>query len=305
MEKENVLVVNQMNKYYGLKQVLNDFSFELFQGEIVGLVGPNGSGKTTFFNCVLGLSSSTYKRLSIGEFDYTKNHYNYMKSLGVVFDTSHFYENMTGRENLKYHMDLFLLENGYDLINKYADEVGLGNRIDDKVKEYSYGMKKKLQIVKTLLIKPKVILMDEPFNGLDVETSVQLKHILKDLKEDGITVCISSHSLDELYRVCDRLIFIKNGSFVKEVNKGEKMLSDVTIFTDYVEEVEKIIAKWSQTPIIKTSTYVEFKCDTSKTNEVVELIAKNNIVYTKLQIRDSIEDLYFSIFGKKEESNHE
>ena len=246
MEKERILEVKNLNKYFGNKQVLKDVSFELKEGEILGFIGPNGAGKTTTIKLILGLQAIGSGEVLINGFDIVKDFEKAIGKVGAIVESPDLYMYLSGRKNLE------LIANMYKGVTKERiEEVikisGLDNRIDDKVSKYSLGMRQRLGIAASIINKPNILILDEPTNGLDPEGIKELRDLLKKLaKEEKMGILISSHNLAELESFCTDVCIIKNGEVlvensVKNFKKTDK--SYYTIELDKTTGLDKILNK--------------------------------------------------------------
>ena len=195
--------LNNIKKYYKDHEVLKGISFELNKGEIVGLIGKNGAGKTTLMKVICQNIITFEGNL---ENDY---------KLGYMIENPKVYENRTGLYNLKYFSQLFgnKIDEAFifDLINRLE----LEKVINEKVSKYSLGMKQKLSLLLALVNKPDYLILDEPTNGMDVETSYNLLNFLKDLvQKENIGILISSHKLEDVETICSRILFIEEGELL-------------------------------------------------------------------------------------------
>lgn len=225
--KKVILKCDKITKKFGNKMILKDVSFEMHAGDILGFIGPNGSGKTTTIKLILGLQNITSGTVTINGYDIERDFVNAIKRVGAIVENPDLYMNLTGKENLK------LIANYYDGIDeKRIDEVvkltGLEKRINDKVSKYSLGMRQRLGIAQALINHPELLILDEPTNGLDPEGIKDLRELLVKLAtKENIAIFISSHNLAELESFCNKVCIIKNGSIVetsdvKALKKGDK-----------------------------------------------------------------------------------
>ncbi|MCQ2564553.1 MAG: ABC transporter ATP-binding protein, partial [Clostridia bacterium] len=210
-----VLKVSNLSKDYGQKTVVNNISFSLFAGQIFGFVGPNGAGKSTTIKMITGLTSITSGSIKICGFD-VKNCFSYaINNVGAVIETPQLYPYLSGLKNLK----LFASFYGKKAVARIPDIVklvGMENRINDKVATYSLGMKQRLGIAQALLNKPRLLILDEPTNGLDPNGIVEIRNVLRVLAEkEHIAIVISSHNLAELEHICDTIGIINNGRLIE------------------------------------------------------------------------------------------
>jgi len=218
-----VLEVNDISKKLGKKQVLKDVSFFLCANEIVGLVGCNGVGKTTLLKLILGLQKSDFGIVRINGYNIKTSCNKALERVGAIIENPDMYSYLTGRENMelvrKYYKNI-----DKDRINELVNLVGLEDSIDMKVNKYSLGMKQRLGIAVSLINNPNLLILDEPTNGLDPEGIISLRKILLKLK--NITILISSHNLNEINNLCDRVLFMKDGSIVKDINCEDINIED-------------------------------------------------------------------------------
>lgn len=217
---ENTIEIKNVTKVLGGKKILNNISFNVRKNSIVGLVGPNGAGKSTLLKIMTGLYT-----LDIGEIYYDgislkKDYELAMKNIGCIIESPDMYKNLSGSDNL----DLFkLMFRGVseETIKGIVQILDLEKSIGRKFKTYSLGMKERLGVASSLLGSPKILILDEPTNGLDPISIRNLRNILKNLKDT--TIVISSHLLSEIELICDEVIFINNGEIIerKDLNSNE------------------------------------------------------------------------------------
>ncbi|HNX47874.1 MAG TPA: ABC transporter ATP-binding protein [Methanomassiliicoccales archaeon] len=208
------MTVVGLTKTYGSRltarnvHALNGASFELKRGEICGLVGPNGAGKSTLIKLIMGIEPRNEGRIIFGDEN--------IGIIGYVPERPTFFEDLTAFQNLLYIARLDEMPGAEDLCHKALDRFGLGERKDDLVRTFSKGMKQRLAIARALISSPKLLVMDEPFSGLDPTMVMDLRGHLKGLRGTGLTILVSSHELNEIDQVCDSIVFIKDGRMVKK-----------------------------------------------------------------------------------------
>ena len=231
----NILEVDNVSKKYKKQTVLENINFSIKTGEIVGLVGPNGAGKTTIMSIIVGLIKNYEGTVKIAGQD-IRNYKGSKKQVGCVIETPGFYPNLTGYENLKYFGEIFggVEKNQIDEVVKF---LGLESSIHKKTKKYSLGMKQRLGIAQAVLGYPKLLILDEPTNGLDPNVIPCIREFIKNIaSEKGISVVISSHILTEIEAICDRVIFIKKGRLIEELNMCENNVKNTSA---YIFETDK------------------------------------------------------------------
>lgn len=207
-----IIKVNNLDKFYKSKQVLKNINFEISTPSIIGLVGPNGAGKTTLMNCITNLIN--YQNGDIEILGKSNKDAEIFKEISFMQDNRVLYPYLTGYDHLKYICDIQNID--YKEIKNISEKIGINSYLNMKTKEYSLGMKQHLLIAMAIINKPKLIIMDEPLNGLDPDSIIATRELIKELHNDGTTILISSHSLSELGFITSDIIFIKNGEIVIE-----------------------------------------------------------------------------------------
>jgi len=258
---EAILKCENLCKSFGKRQILNNVSLEVNQGDILGFIGPNGAGKTTTIKLILGLQSIDSGAVKINGYDIQKEFEKAIEKVGTIVENPDLYMYLSGYDNLK------LISNMYKNINKKRiDEVvklvKLEQRINDKVSKYSLGMRQRLGIAQALLHEPNLLILDEPTNGLDPEGIKELRELIKDLAEkENMAIVISSHNLSELESFCNKVTIIKNGKIVETstINEVKKVEHSYIIELDNIEDIQKIIEKK-----IEKISETKFKIDVDK-----------------------------------------
>ena len=222
MNSESLCLAN-VEKTLGSKKILSDVSFSISENEIVGLLGPNGAGKTTAFYIAAGLVFPDHGKVFINNIDVTKDpmHVRSDKGLGYLPQEASIFPDLSVENNL---MGIAELSNGdkdqaINMIKKIIDEFDLKNILQVKGRMLSGGQRRKVEIARCLASKPKLILLDEPFAGIDPLAIEDIKNVLKNLSNKGISILITDHNLRETIDICNYSIVIKDGSIL---DKGEK-----------------------------------------------------------------------------------
>lgn len=210
------------------RTLLKNVSFTVEQGEICGLLGPNGAGKTTLIRAMTGLIRPDSGDMLIGGISVVREREAAVTSMGAIVESPIFFPYMTGRENLDnlalLHPNLPNRQARKSRIEEVLEVVRMDKRADEKVKTYSLGMKQRLGIAQALLGDPKLLILDEPANGLDPMGIRELRELILKLKHEfGKTILVSSHLLDELQKICDRIVVIREGELVFSGSR-EKMI---------------------------------------------------------------------------------
>ncbi|TCS96479.1 ABC transporter ATP-binding protein [Hazenella coriacea] len=215
MSNSHVLTVEGLSKTIGKRKIVHDISFQIGEGEIFGFLGPNGAGKTTTIRMLVGLIRPTQGSIKIGGYDLKKDYLKAISNVGCIVENPELYPYLTGRENLE-HFARMVDDLPSERIEEVIRQVELEPRIDDLVKTYSLGMRQRLGIAQALLGKPKLLILDEPTNGLDPAGIRELRSFIRHLaRVEKISVFISSHILHEVQLMCDRVSIISEGRVVK------------------------------------------------------------------------------------------
>ena len=292
-----VLEVKNLNKSYGRKKVLNDVSFKIDAGEILGFIGPNGAGKTTTIKLILGLQLIDSGEVIINGYVVKKDFVKAIRQVGAIVENPDLYMYLTGRKNLELIASLYK-DITKDRIKEIIKLVGLENRIDDKVSKYSLGMRQRLGIASALLAAPNLLILDEPTNGLDPEGIKELRDLVKKLAQEGVAILISSHNLAELENFCTNVCIIKNGTVISE-NKMVDLKKDSESY--YEIEVSKIRGLKSllqkDDEIIDDNT-LHVKRNKKEIAELVKEIVKKDIdIYQVKLVEASLEEAFLKETG--------
>ena len=205
----NVLEIKGLRKKLGKREIIKGIDLELKEGEILGFLGPNGAGKTTTIRMIVGLINPDSGEIKIcGES--LKNKKKALKNVGAVVENPELYKYLSGRENL---MQIARIRGvAKEEVNELINLVGLEDRINEKVSKYSLGMKQRLGLAAALIGNPKLLILDEPTNGLDPSGIIDFREVVKKaVREKGISVFISSHILSEVQNLCHRVVFVNHG----------------------------------------------------------------------------------------------
>jgi len=300
-----VLDITNLTKTYGSRVAVNNLSFTIREGEIFGFLGPNGAGKTTTMKMICGLTSITKGQIRICDFDMPKHKEKALRNIGALIENPLMYPNMTGMENLQYYASLYKNISKQDII-KFSRVVGLEQRLKDKVKTYSLGMKQRLGIAQALLHSPKLLVLDEPLSGLDPSGVKEMRDFLKILaKEYGISILISSHMLGDMQQLCDTVAIINNGQLVeiKSLNNLEAEIDKnrrVQIKVDYPNFAGKVIVNELKLDAEIAGNTVLVNCNEEKINEITQKLVHYNISIFGIElVSKSLEEIFLEIINNK------
>jgi ABC-2 type transport system ATP-binding protein len=218
-----ILECKNLTKNFGKKEILNNVSLEINEGDILAFIGPNGAGKTTTIKLILGLQTIKSGEVIINGYDIQKDYVQAIKRVGAIVENPDSYMYLSGYDNLKLIANLYP-DVSKDRIDEVLDIVNLSKRKNDKVSKYSLGMRQRLGIARALLANPNLLILDEPTNGLDPEGIRDLRDLLKKLADKGMGILISSHNLAELESFCNKVCVINSGVTlaIENVNSFKK-----------------------------------------------------------------------------------
>ena len=228
-----MLKIDHLTKTYGDKKAVDDLSLHILPGEIYGFIGHNGAGKTTTIKACCGILQPDSGEISIGGVSVLSDPLKAKRMLAYIPDNPDLYEFLSGIKYLNFVADIFEVgkTERESRIAKYADQFGLTSDLAQPISSYSHGMKQKLAVIAALLHEPRLIIMDEPFVGLDPSAAHLLKTIMREHCDRGGAIFFSTHVLEVAEKLCDKVAIIKNGRLVTsgtmEQVKGEKALEDV------------------------------------------------------------------------------
>lgn len=209
-----MISLKNLSKRFGSRLAVNDLTLEVPTGSIFGLLGHNGAGKSTTIGCLLGHVAPDAGQIEIGGVDALRHRRQALAQVGAIFESPAFYDYLSGWENLR----IFCEYTGRmepERVAEVLQIVGLEKRIRDQVRTYSHGMKQRLALAQALLPRPKLLILDEPTNGLDPEGIHEMRTLLRRLHQDyGLTMLISSHLLSEIEQLCDHIAVIKEGQLL-------------------------------------------------------------------------------------------
>lgn len=228
-----MLEINHLTKKYGEKKAVDDLTLKIEPGEIYGFIGHNGAGKTTTLKSVVGILFFDEGEIKINGTSVTEDPIGCKKQLSYIPDNPDLYDFMSGIQYLNFISDIFGIDakTRKDRIKKYAQMFEIENDLSQPVASYSHGMKQKLAIIAAWIHNPKLIIMDEPFVGLDPKASFLLKEMMHEACENGVAIFFSTHVLDVAEKLCDKIAIIKNGKLIKcgatDEVKGDESLESV------------------------------------------------------------------------------
>ena len=293
---KKVLELKNVSKSFGKRKIIDNLNLEVEEGEIYGFLGPNGSGKTTTIKMILRLINSDSGEIKVNGYDTKKQFEKAMECIGAIVENPDLYKYMSGIDNLRLHARIRNIDE--KRIKEVLELVELKGREKDKVGKYSLGMKQRLGLALTLLHKPKVLILDEPPNGLDPAGIKKLRDILKEIShKEGVAVFVSSHILSEMQLMCDRVAVLDNGKIVKVEKISDTNEEKEEVVEIKVRNIEKAVK------ILKKEFNLDAKIENNKINITVrteklpEVIKKLAIADTEIQLvipkEHTLEDIFF------------
>jgi len=306
-----VVSVTNLKKKYGEFLAVDHISFSIKQGEVFGFLGPNGAGKTSTINMMIGLSRPTGGHIGIFGIDAVKDVKKVQRIIGVVPDENNLYDEMNGFDNLCFCASLYGIskakreKRAVELLEQF-NLTDAGKR---PFKTYSKGMKRKLTIAAAIIHDPKILFLDEPTTGIDVESARQIRELILHLKNQGKTIFITTHYIEEAQRVCDRIAFIVKGRIVK-IGSVRELLEN----TEQEHKLKlKVAGSLNELSGELKNHFQNFKLEILDENSLLItseervtlspiirwLDSKGILVYEAREIKPSLEDVFVKITGSK------
>lgn len=301
--EQDVLCVSHISKAIKCKQILDDVSFTIGPGQAIGLIGPNGSGKSSLMKCISTAYRTDTGSIQIMSHDVESDHVDAMKNTGMAIENPALFDNLSGMDHLKLYASYKGCSSSKEQLASILDWCDLHDDIYKKVGGYSIGMKQRLALGIAFLNNPKLILLDEPTNGLDPESVFKLRKLLSSQKEKGTSLLVTSHVLGDLEKICDQFLFIQNGRIIDSIERSQIK----NRFHSYGFEVEneqaasQILEPWIQK---QQGQYfqVEFP-DASTFAEAVNDLSSATKIMDIYRIESDLEALYKKIYGDENDRN--
>jgi ABC-2 type transport system ATP-binding protein len=296
MSKQPIVRLQDVTKKIGGKTIIDRLSFELYPGEVVGFLGPNGAGKTTTIRMIVGLMSPTEGQILIQNIDIRENFEAAIQYVGAIVENPELYKYMTGYQNLLHYARMV---DGVtdERIHEVIELVGLEWRIEQRVRTYSLGMRQRLGLAQALLHRPRLLILDEPTNGLDPAGIREFRDYLRRIaREENVCVLVSSHLLTEMELMCDRTLIIQGGKLIGEQQARAKE--------------EKCFVRFEVSPLTTALSVLEVSPiqsdEQSFTVEIVreeipnviqQLVAANVAIFSVEPQMKSLEDEFLEMTG--------
>lgn len=284
---KKAIKVRNVSKEINGRKILDNINFDIYEGEIVGLVGPNGAGKSTLLKIMSGLYPNDEGLVEYYSIDLKHNYEKAISLVGTLIESPDLYKNLSGFDNLELFKSMFK-DVDEKRIKEIVEIVEMEKHLGKKFKTYSLGMKERLGIAASLINKPKILILDEPTNGLDPIGVKNVMNLLKEMK--GTTILISSHLLNEIEQLCDRVIFINSGKIVsiKTLDKSSNKKNVTFEVNDF-----------SKAKLLLYNYCINDNLEVYETDETIskltEKLVFNNIKVYRIYENDSLKNDFFSM----------
>ncbi|MBV2196615.1 MAG: ATP-binding cassette domain-containing protein [Flavobacterium sp.] len=293
---ETILKISNLHKKFRKVHAVKNVSLEIKKGNVYGILGPNGSGKSTTLGIVLNVVNKTSGDFEW--FDGSLSTHDALKKVGAIIERPNFYPYMTAEENLKLVCKIKNIP--FDKVNEKLELVGLFDRKDSKFKTFSLGMKQRLAIASALLNDPEILILDEPTNGLDPQGIRQIRDLIKIIANQGTTILLASHLLDEVEKVCSHVIVLRYGVTLYQ-GTVDGMLANEGFFELQASNLDELIQVVSQHPSVdkidlqdgKALVYLKAPLEAGELNQY--LFNKNIVLTHLLKRRTSLEEQFLKL----------
>lgn len=303
----NAITLEDVSKKLGGRQILNKVSFTIETGDIFGYLGPNGAGKTTTIRILLGLMLPTTGRISLlgKNINIDENR----RYVGFVLETDGLYDQMSAQDNLAFYGKLYGITQSSERIQEILSLVRLKDRAKDKVAAYSKGMRQRLALARAMMHNPEILVLDEPTAGVDPTGQVEVRQIILDMAARGKTIFFSSHNLDEVQRICNRIALINRGviQLYGETEKLQRQMSKSEVRLETSTAIpETVLNDLRDLPginIIKVEdrTILLSAGDITGIPDIIEFLVKKNVRIEQVKRREAtVEEIYTSILKEVE-----
>jgi len=306
MISENIIEVTDLTKYYGNLLAVDKINFEVRKGELFGFLGPNGAGKTTTINMLTGISKPSSGKASIAGYYIRKESTKIKELIGVVPDVSGVYDELTAEDNVTFSAKLHGVsaEKRKTRSKELLELFDLYDRRNDRVGNFSRGMKKRLMIATTLVYEPKIVFLDEPTTGLDVQSSRQIRNLIKEMNKNGTTFFLTTHYIEEADHLCQRIAIINKGRIVtvetpeklKKMTQTENAIeisfNKATDFSEKLSELNHVknVIRSAE----KYRLYVEDPAEMLQL--IVDFASQNHLKVTSITtLKPTLEDAFVSL----------
>jgi ABC-type multidrug transport system ATPase subunit len=298
--------VEKINASIGKKQILHDITFSIPAGKLISILGPNGAGKTTLIRVMTGGIPATSGSVKIENLEIKRNLLKIKRYIGITAQDNNIYENLSASENLRLHGMLFGMSDKQ--IRQRTDEVlqmvDLLDRKKDAVRKFSGGMKRRLVIARSIFHNPAVVFLDEPTTGLDPEARQSIWKMIHSLKEQQVSLLLTTHYMEEAENLSDNVIVMNNGHIITQGTTKDLLAEHVGIafveFSGLTEnDTERLKTLIPQTQVVNPGHIRISISDLSEVSGIIRLLESNNIPFATISTRQStLEDVFFKFTGR-------
>lgn len=308
---KNIIEVKNLTKEYKNLKAVDNLSFEVKEGEILGLLGPNGSGKSTTINCLLSLLNYQAGTIKILNQEMTPTSYNLKQQIGVIFQDIAVFDELTVYENIDYFCGLYIQNK--QTRSKYIEDainlVGLEHYKKFYPKQLSGGLLRRLNIACGIAHKPKIILLDEPTVAVDPQSRNNILEGIKQLRDNGATIIYTTHYMEEVEILCDRIIILDKGKLLAQgttdelkelANIDEKITVEVNNIADKVIEKIKKFKTVDEVILNSATLIVTYKKGKNNLEELINCLKENKVTYNRIFLeRPTLNDVFLNLTGKE------
>jgi len=313
MHPESIIEVTDLTKYYGNLLAVDHINFKVENQELFGFLGPNGAGKTTTINLLTGISKPTSGKAYIAGHDVTEEPIKVKELIGVVPDVSGVYDELTACDNINFSAKLHNVpkEKRKTRAKELLELFELYDRRNDRVGTFSRGMKKRLMIATTLVYEPEIIFLDEPTTGLDVQSSRQIRNLIKEMNKNGTTFFLTTHYIEEADQLCKRIAIINKGKIitVDTPEKLKQMIQAENIIEISFNNAGDFSEKLKKLGHVKNVVRVadKFRLHVEETSETLSLLvrfaSRNHLKVTSITtLKPTLEDAFVSLTSVRPEA---
>ncbi|WP_301109908.1 ABC transporter ATP-binding protein [Sporosarcina sp.] len=292
-----IVELQNLTKIIGNKKIIDDVSLSLYPGQITGFLGPNGAGKTTTIRMMVGLMKRTSGEILIDGKPLSEDFEEGLSKVGVIVENPEMYKFMSGYKNLL-HFARMQKNISKERIDEVVRQVGLEQRINEKVSTYSLGMRQRLGLAQALLHRPKFLILDEPTNGLDPAGIREFRQHLRVIAEtEGVSVFVSSHMLSEIELMCDRIAVIQNGRLVDIRDMSETAQSHYYLELSPAAKAQELLVSKGFT-VEPLPIGLVLQAEKNQVPSIVQLLTANEIeVFAVQPHRKTLEDQFLEMTG--------
>ena len=297
-----IIETKDLSKKFKDEEVVKNINIKVYPGDIYGFLGPNGAGKSTSIKIMLGLVAPTNGTVLINGYDVFKDREKAIEYVGAMVEAPSFYTYLSGYKNLLLYANIY--NQPKERIEEVLEIVGLSMSKNKRVSKYSLGMKQRLAIARAFLNKPKIVILDEPTNGLDPQGVIEIRNLIRELAfREKITFILCSHILTEVQTLCNRLSIIYKGSVIAEGEVDKLLDSQFESYFIETSEADRVKELLSNVPslsdVVIGANEVKIKVAKGKFSEINSILVLNNVLVNSIKKHEiSLEDYFIKAIGE-------